>query len=192
MEKIILASNSPRRRELLAAANIKFSVVVSEAEENFPSGMNFQDTAIFIATNKAKIVKENYPDNLIIAADTIVVCDNRILGKPKDKNEAIEMLNFLSGKTHEVITGVCILKDSENISFAETTEVEFHNLSEEQIKFYVENYKPFDKAGGYAIQEWLGMIGIKNIHGDYYNVVGLPVNRVYREILRILSTIQLK
>ncbi len=181
--KIILASQSPRRKQLLEWAEINFEVIVSETDESFPPGLSFEDAAIHIARNKALAVAEKNDINIpILAADTIVVCDDTIIGKPTDREDAIRILQKLSGKQHRVITAVTILFDHKEIAFADTTFVDFHPLTNEQIIFYVDNYKPYDKAGAYAIQEWIGVTGIKSIQGDFYNVMGLPVSRVVQEL----------
>lgn len=188
MNKIILASASPRRKQLLELAEIPFEVIVSETDESYPENLSSSQIAIHIAQNKALFVQTNLiPQYLgdvqtIIAADTIVVLGNKIIGKPKDRKEAIEILSNLSGKIHTVITGICILSVNKKKCFAEETEVEFHPLSLSQIEYYVDHYKPYDKAGAYAIQEWIGVIGIKSIKGDFYNVMGLPVSRVVKEL----------
>lgn len=182
-QKIILASQSPRRKQLLEQAGLDFEVAVSAADESFPGDMPVEEIPIFIAHKKAKAVQQNLqPDNLILAADTIVVLDNKVINKPAGREEAIQMLQLLSGKQHEVITGVVLLKQEKEISFAAVTQVIFHELTNEQIIFYVDEYKPYDKAGAYAIQEWIGLTGIKAINGDFYNVMGLPVSRVMQEI----------
>jgi septum formation protein len=183
MDRIILASNSPRRKQILEWAEIKFDVIVSNADETYPAGMPADEVAIHIARQKAAAVKKDAgPGPLILAADTIVVLEGEIIGKPNDRKEAIEILGRLSGKKHLVITGVVMIKNKKEISFSDTTEVLFHGLTAEQIEFYVDKYTPFDKAGAYAIQEWIGVIGIKNIQGDFYNVMGLPVSRVVKEL----------
>lgn len=179
MQKIILASQSPRRKQLLEWAEVPFDILVKETDETYPDNLSITDIAIHIARNKALIIK--LPNNIsvpILAADTIVVLDNRIIGKPKDRSDAVDILLALSGKQHCVITGVVILHGDKEIAFAETTQVHFHELSLAQIEFYVDNYKPYDKAGSYAIQEWIGVVGIKSVVGDFYNVMGLPVSRV--------------
>lgn len=182
-EKIILASQSPRRKQLLEWAEINFDVLVSEADESFPETLSVEDAAIYIARNKAKAVAAKSIHSLpVLAADTIVVCEHQILGKPSDREEAIRFIGMLSGKTHQVITGVVVLFGEKEIAFSDTTEVSFHELTEEQIIFYVDKYKPYDKAGAYAIQEWIGVVGIKSIKGDFYNVMGLPVSRVVKEL----------
>jgi septum formation protein len=184
METIILASQSPRRKQLLEWAELKFSIIVANTDEDFPATIPLIEVPVFIAKQKAKVVQEKISDNskIIIAADTIVVLDNNIIGKPLNRQEAINSLLLLSNKTHQVITGVVITKGDEEISFSETTDVEFHELKEDQIEFYVDEYKPYDKAGGYAIQEWIGVVGIKKITGDFYNVMGLPISRVIQEL----------
>lgn len=179
MEKIILASQSPRRRELLHLAEIDFEVIVAETDESYPNRLTFEETAIHIAKNKGLAVadKEHY-NRTILAADTIVVCNEKIIGKPKDREDAIKILSALSGQTHLVITGVFILKEGKEVTFSDTTSVSFHPIKEEHIIYYVDKYKPYDKAGAYAIQEWIGAIGIKKVEGDFYNVMGLPISRV--------------
>jgi septum formation protein len=184
MQKMILASQSPRRKQLLDWAEIEFEVIVSHSDESFPEELAFDEAAIHIAKNKALavIALQQRDDRLILAADTIVVCDNLILGKPKDREEAIAFLTHLSGNVHQVITGVFLKKGEVELSFADTTTVTFHALTKEQIVFYVDKYQPYDKAGAYAIQEWIGVVGIKSIEGDFYNVMGLPVSRVVKGI----------
>src|SRR5258705_7607198 len=186
MNKIILASQSPRRKQLLEWAELPFEVVVQESDEHFPPGLNPEEVAIYIARNKAIAVQQKRnPGEIILAADTIVVLNDNIIGKPVHREEAITILLALSGEKHKVVTGVVIRKDEEEISFADITEVEFHDLAIEQIEFYVDKYKPYDKAGAYAIQEWIGVIGIKSVNGDFYNVMGLPVSRVVRELQKM-------
>jgi len=182
-EPIILASASPRRSQLLSWAEIPFTVVVSEAEETYPEGLKFEEIAMHIATSKAKAVSSFLNTaQTILAADTIVICDDMVLGKPADRNDAVRMLKILGGNIHKVITGVTIINPGKQKSFADVTSVEFHELSDDQIEFYVDKYKPYDKAGAYAIQEWIGVVGIKSITGDFYNVMGLPVSRVVQEL----------
>lgn len=181
-KKIILASQSPRRKTLLEWAEISFEVRVKETDETFPEGMNVEEVPVLIARNKALAVEKD-TDEIIIAADTVVVLNNEIIGKPSDVEDAVRILKKLSGETHRVITGVVILNGSREESFSDVTEVTFHSLTDEQIRFYVERYQPFDKAGAYAIQEWIGVTGIEKISGDFYNVMGLPVSRVVK-ILR--------
>lgn len=182
MSEIVLASQSPRRKQLLEWAEIDFEIIVSDTDESFPNDLPVEEVAILIATEKAKAVQGKAKEKIILAADTIVVLDNEIINKPVDRNDAIEILNKLSGSHHKVITGVVILKDDKIVSFADTTDVEFHFLTQSQIEFYVDKYKPYDKAGAYAIQEWIGVVGIKCISGDFYNVMGLPVSRVIKAL----------
>ena len=185
MANIILASQSPRRRQLLEWAEVDFEIVVEPTDESYPSGLSPEEVAVHIAREKANAVKPKAAGKTIIAADTIVVLGNEIIGKPKDKNDAITILNKLSGHHHKVITGVCIMSYDKEISFADVTDVEFHFLTEEQIEFYIDKYQPYDKAGAYAIQEWIGVVGIKCVNGDFYNVMGLPVSRVVQELKKI-------
>lgn len=185
MAEIILASQSPRRKQLLEWAEVEFDVVVEPTDESYPGYLTPSDVSIFIARNKAGAVHKKYPEKIIIAADTIVVLGNRIIGKPADREDAIKILEKLSGQHHKVITGVVINKNEKQITFADVTDVEFYALSLSQIEFYVDKYKPYDKAGAYAIQEWIGVTGIKSITGDFYNVMGLPVSRVIRSIEEI-------
>lgn len=187
MNKIILASQSPRRKQLLEWAEIPFEIVVKETDETFPEGLRTDEAAIHIARNKANAVQSMAAkDAVILAADTIVVLKGRIIGKPKDRREAIRILSDLSGQKHVVITGVVIKKGKQEIAFADSTDVYFHELTREQIEFYVDKYQPYDKAGAYAIQEWIGVVGIKSVTGDFYNVMGLPVSRVVRELEKII------
>lgn len=189
---IILASQSPRRKTLLEWAEVSFEVIVKETAENFPDDLPIPEVPEHIALNKALAVQQYvqtafhgvYKQSIILAADTVVVLDNRIIGKPADRAEAIQTLKALSGKTHQVITGVVLLKEDTRVSFADMTEVCFHEISNEDIEFYVDKYQPYDKAGAYAIQEWIGVAGIQKIHGDFYNVMGLPVSRVLQELKR--------
>jgi len=186
MNKIILASQSPRRKQLLEWAEVSFEIIVKETNEHFPPGLQPAEVAIYIARNKAMAVQEETnADKIVLAADTIVVLHDNIIGKPVHREEAVSILLALSGEKHEVITGVVMRKGNEEIAFTDTTEVEFHKLTVEQIEFYVDKYKPYDKAGAYAIQEWIGVVGIKSVNGDFYNVMGLPVSRVVRELHRI-------
>jgi septum formation protein len=187
MQKIILASQSPRRKQLLEWAEIPFEIKVKPTDEHYPFGLAPEEVAVYIARNKALAIRNEVPaGSVILAADTIVVLGEAIIGKPVHREEAVSILLALSGQTHKVITGVVILKDEKEISFADSTEVSFHDLSVEQIEFYVDKYKPYDKAGAYAIQEWIGVVGIKSVIGDFYNVMGLPVSRVVQQ-LRLLQ-----
>lgn len=182
MKKIILGSQSPRRKQLLEWAEVPFEIVVKETVETYPAGLTVEEVAIYIAKQKALAVQADFPDSIILTADTIVVLNNRIIGKPKSREEAIRILSELSGNRHTVITGICIMQKQKEVCFADVTDVIFHHLSLEQIEFYVDKYKPFDKAGAYAIQEWIGVVGIKSVIGDFYNVMGLPVSRVVMEL----------
>ena len=192
MPSFILASQSPRRKTLLEWAEIPFEIIVSDIDESYPSSLAIEEVPVYIAKNKALAVKEiilstkpALVNQCIIAADTVVVLGQTIIGKPTNKQEAIESLLSLSGQTHKVITGVVLLHQGQEISFSETTLVEFHVLTAEQIEFYVDKYKPYDKAGGYAIQEWIGVVGIKKITGDFYNVMGLPVSKLVQKIKQL-------
>ncbi|MFT4155312.1 Maf family nucleotide pyrophosphatase [Parafilimonas sp.] len=187
--KIILASQSPRRKQLLEWAEINFDAVTSDADESFPADMPVEDIPVFIARNKARAVRQKlHTGAVILAADTIVVLHNKVMNKPASRDEAIEMLRSLSGNEHHVITGVVLLKEDKETSFADITHVVFHKLTDEQIIFYVDKYRPYDKAGAYAIQEWIGVTGIKSITGDFYNVMGLPVSRVLQQLKHFAAT----
>lgn len=183
MKPLVLASQSPRRKQLLEWANIPFTVLVSEAEESFPPILAKEDIPVFIAAKKARTVQSRCtPDSIVLAADTIVVLQDHILGKPVHREEAVSMLLSLAGRTHQVITGVVLTQGDRTVSFSQTTSVTFHPLTLTQIEYYVDQYKPYDKAGGYAIQEWIGVVGIQSIEGDFYNVMGLPVSRVIHHL----------
>jgi len=182
--QIILASQSPRRKMLLQGLGIDFEVKPSPADETYPAGLNYEEVAEYIAKQKAlHFPKDELPEHFIlITADTVVCLDNEILGKPKDEADAIAMLRKLSGRKHEVITGVVITTATAQNSFSDKTDVYFKDLTEAEIAYYVENYRPLDKAGAYGIQEWIGYIGITRIDGSFFNVMGLPVQRVYEEL----------
>jgi septum formation protein len=182
MPQIILASQSPRRKQLLEWAEVDFRILVEPTEETYPEGLSPKEVAIHIAQQKAVAVQHLVADATIIAADTIVVLGQGIIGKPQDRDDAISILSRLSGQVHQVITGVVIVKEKKETAFADVTEVAFHELTRRQIEFYVDKYKPYDKAGAYAIQEWIGVVGIKYIKGDFYNVMGLPVSRVVKTL----------
>ena len=185
--KIILASRSPRRQQLLRELGLKFDVVVKEYEETYPEGLDGEEIARYIAYEKAASFKNELSDNeIVIAADTIVWCNNKVLGKPVDQEDAIAILKEISGNTHEVITGVSIRSNSKEITFSESTKVTFEAFSEEEIGYYIDNYKPYDKAGAYGIQEWIGIVACSHIDGSYFNVVGLPVQRLYKELQRFI------
>ncbi len=185
MDSIVLASQSPRRKQLLEWAEIPFDVIVKDTPEDFPPELPIADVPVYIARNKASAVQKELPkEKIVLAADTVVVLHNKIIGKPRDREDAIQILSALSGQKHTVITGVVIMNASKEIAFADSTHVWFHPLTREQIIFYVDKYKPYDKAGAYAIQEWIGVTGIQSIHGDFYNVMGLPVSRVVQELAK--------
>lgn len=181
--QIILASQSPRRRELLAGLGLDFTAtVVSGVDETYPDNLSAAAVPEYIAQKKATgyAVKDN---ELLITADTLVRADTEILGKPKNADEARRMLQLLSGRSHQVTTGVCMKTVSKEVHFSVTTEVTFKRLTTDEIDYYVTRYKPFDKAGAYGIQEWIGYIGVTSLHGSYYNVMGLPVQRIYQELI---------
>jgi len=182
MKNIILASKSPRRKELLALLDLEFTVEVCEVDEVFPDNLEVTEVAEYLAKLKSSAFTDIKKEQLIITADTVVVLDEQILGKPKNKIEATTMLQSLSNRSHRVITGVCIKSSGKTISFSNTTKVYFKELRASEIDYYIENYKPFDKAGSYGIQEWIGAIGITKIEGSYFNVVGLPIQEL-NEIL---------
>lgn len=182
---IILASKSPRRQELLKSLNLDFEIKTKEVEEIFPPALYREEIPVFLSNLKAKAFENEIGENdLIITSDTIVWNENKQLGKPKDSNEAREMLQSLAGKQHEVITAVTLFSVEKTKTFYDITKVFFKELSLEEIDFYIENYKPFDKAGSYGIQEWIGFAGIEKIEGDYFNVVGLPMHKLYLELLK--------
>ena len=182
--KYILASNSPRRKELLAGLDIDFEVrVLADIDESYPSDLPAGEVAEYISRKKAVAYRSLiHDDELVITADTIVVVDQEILGKPVDAADARRMLRLISGREHQVITGVCLPTTEKTHSFSVSTDVAFKQLSEEEISYYIEHYKPFDKAGAYGIQEWIGYIGVTSLHGSYFNVMGLPVQRIYAEL----------
>lgn len=185
MMKIILASNSPRRRELMNGLDIPYEVrVLPDIAEVFPQGLAVDEVAQYIATEKAAAYVDTMADDeLVITADTVVIVDDEIIGKPKDEEDAKAMLHKLSGRTHKVTTGVCMTTKEKQRQFSVTTEVTFKELSDDEINHYVEKYHPLDKAGAYGVQEWIGYIGVTGLRGSYYNVMGFPVQRVYRELV---------
>ena len=200
--RIVLASNSPRRKELLAGLGIPYDVFVLQGiDESYPDDLPANEVAEYIARKKARAYVNVNPNvnpndnsklstlnsqlSLILTADTIVVCDGEILGKPRDADDACAMLRKLSGKTHQVYTGYCLQTADKTVSGTVCSDVTFKNLSDEEITYYVEKYNPLDKAGAYGIQEWIGYIGITGIRGSYYNVMGLPVQRIYEEIKKL-------
>ncbi len=182
--QLILASQSPRRKELLEGLGIPFCVRVIEGiDESFPEDLPIEDIPVYISKQKASVyAKCIAEDEVVLTADTVVVCQGQVLGKPKDEDDARRMLNLLSGRTHEVITGVTVKTREEEKSFSVVTEVQFKSLTPQEIDFYIRRFKPFDKAGAYGIQEWIGYIGVISIRGSYFNVMGLPVQRIYEEL----------
>ena len=181
--QIILASQSPRRKELLAAMGLSFTVAVRDVDETFPHELDPTAAVRYIAEKKAQAFLGEAPDALVVTADTIVTIDGRILGKPKDESHAVEMLTTLSGRQHDVITAVALLHNGTVEVFHDRTEVYFRNLQPDEITYYIRNYRPFDKAGAYGIQEWIGMVAIEKIVGSYTNVVGLPTAKL-NDVLR--------
>lgn len=182
--KIILASNSPRRRELLAGIDVPFEIrVIDGIDESYPDTLPTKDIAEYISKKKAAAYRETMAvDELVITADTIVVLGSQVMGKPHDADEACYMLRQLSGQTHQVITGVTLTTKDRQMSFSVETDVTFKTLSDEEIDYYVIHYCPFDKAGAYGIQEWIGHIGVTGMSGSYFNVMGLPVQRIYEAL----------
>ena len=185
--KVVLASNSPRRKELLTGLGIDYEVkTLPDIDESFPRGLSEVETATYIARAKADVYRNiMQSDELIITADTIVWLDGEVMGKPVDEEDARRMLRALSGKTHQVITGVCLMTLDSQKAFATVTDVTFCHLSEEEIDYYVERYRPMDKAGSYGIQEWIGFVGVESISGSYFNVMGLPIQRLYTELKKL-------
>lgn len=181
---IILSSNSPRRKELLGGLDLDFEVRVKDGiKESYPADIPAIETAEYIAAEKAEAYKDELHDNnLVITADTVVILGDKILGKPQSEDEACTMLKMLSGQTHKVVTGVCLTSETKQKRFSVITDVTFKQLSQDEISYYVSRYKPLDKAGAYGIQEWIGYIGVTSISGSYFNVMGLPVQRIYEEL----------
>ena len=182
--KIILASNSPRRKELLAGLDVDFSVrVIPDIDESYPAELPTAQIAEYISKKKARAYQQQMAtDELVITADTVVILGQQVMGKPKDADEACAMLRLLSGQTHQVITGVTLTTTERTVSFSVETDVTFKTLSDDEINYYVEKYRPFDKAGAYGIQEWIGHIGVTGLKGSFYNVMGLPVQRIYEAL----------
>lgn len=185
MKKIVLSSNSPRRKELLGELGIDFKVRVIEGiDETYPKELSVEEVPQYIAREKARVYIVG-KDEVLLTADTVVVLGNEVMGKPHDEADAMRMLRQLSGKTHQVITGVCLTTNDKQVTFADVTDVSFADLTDEEIKYYVDNFRPLDKAGAYGIQEWIGLAGVTGIKGSYFNVVGLPVHRVYAELKKL-------
>lgn len=183
--KIILASASPRRKELLAGLDLDFKVkVIKGVSESYPESLRAEEVPQYISREKATAYQVA-DDELLLTADTVVVVDNTILGKPHDADDARRMLRLISGRTHQVVTGVTLTTAKAQKTFGVTTDVTFRQLTDDEINYYISHYRPFDKAGAYGIQEWIGYIGVTSIHGSYYNVMGLPVQRIYQEIMKM-------
>ena len=179
-KQLILASKSPRRKELLSAMNLDFEIIVRPVDEQFPPGLKPHEAAEHIALSKAEVFRKDLKTNqIILTGDTIVACDDLIMGKPKNREDAIFMLNKLSGRPHQVTSSICLLYNSETVVKSDTARVHFKKLSAQEIDFYIKNYKPYDKAGAYGIQEWLGHIGILKLEGSYNTVMGLPTHLLY-------------
>jgi septum formation protein len=180
--RLILASKSPRRQELLRSLEVDFEIRTKDVDEDFPEDLDPNLVAEFLAIKKSTAFEELAENELLLTSDTTVICNGKILNKAADYNEAFGMVEMLSGKSHEVITGVCLRTKNQRITFSETTRVTFATLTTAEIDHYIKKYQPFDKAGAYGIQEWIGMIGIEKIEGDFYNVMGLPLHRLYRAL----------
>lgn len=182
--KIVLGSNSPRRRELLAGLDFDFEVqAIPDIDESYPEGLSAEEIPLYIARKKAEAYADRMSDDeLLITADTIVWTFKQVLGKPTDREDAIAMLQTLSGHVHEVVTGVCITTKEKTVSFSASSAVSFAQLDTEEIIYYVDKYRPFDKAGSYGVQEWIGYVGVEAINGSFYNIMGLPMQRLYREL----------
>jgi septum formation protein len=179
---LILASTSPRRQYLMREAGFTFTIEKPDSDESFPPDMPVDQVAKYLASKKAEYFRPKIREEIIVTADTVVILFNRILNKPLNRAEACEMLSSLSGRTHLVMTGVCIVSKEKEVSFDDTTEVTFQALTRDEIEFYVDHYKPFDKAGAYGAQDWIGMVAIKKISGSYFNVMGLPIHQVYEHL----------
>ena len=184
-KKLILASSSPRRKQILENLNLSFAIRKIDFDESYPKGLPPEEVPIFISKQKVKQLPKIEANELYITSDTVVVLEGKVIEKPKDKLDALVMLKSLSGKTHQVITGVCLTSSDDQFSFKEVTEVTFHSLSEQEITYYIDNYYPLDKAGAYGIQEWIGLIGIKEIKGNYDNVVGLPASTLFQKMKQL-------
>ena len=182
MKKIILASNSPRRKELLGGLDIPFEVItINGLDESFSEDLKGEEIPLFLSEKKSEAYSEFWikPETVVITADTIVWMNDKVLGKPKSREEALEMLRSMSGKSHYVYTGVCVRSAEKKVSFVCSSEVRFANLDETEIEYYVDKYQPYDKAGSYGVQEWIGYIGVEHINGSFYNIMGLPIQRLY-------------
>lgn len=187
--KLVLASKSPRRQQLLQAVHLHYELRTKDTEENYPADLPLEEVPVYLAEKKAMaFLDEIAEDEILLTADTVVILDNEIIGKPADLNDARKMLQKLSGKKHTVISGVCFLGKHQKISFSETTEVFFKTLTIDEIEFYLTEKSPLDKAGAYGIQDWIGLIGVQRIEGCFYNVMGLPVSRVYEVLKNMIDT----
>ena len=180
---LVLASSSPRRQYLMKEAGFDFTVEKPDVDETFPPELPADQVAKYLAEKKAEVFRLAMKDEIVVTAETIVLLKNKILNKPADRSEALSMLSDLSGNTHKVITGVCILSKEKETSFDDTTEVTFQKLIKHEIEFYVDKYKPYDKAGSYGAQDWIGMVAIQKIVGSYFNVMGLPIHKVYQHLI---------
>lgn len=179
---LVLASSSPRRQYLMKEAGFKFTVEKPDVDESFPATLPVDQVAKYLAEKKAEYFRLTMKDEIILTADTVVILENRIINKPQDRGEAIDMLSSLSGNKHLVMTGVCILSKEKEECFDDTTEVFFQMLQRNEIEYYVDTFKPYDKAGAYGAQDWIGMVAIQKIIGSYFNVMGLPVHKVYQHL----------
>ena len=179
---IVLASKSPRRQELLKGIGVDFTILTKEVDESFPSRLQLIDVAPFLSLKKAKAFEDaELPENyMVITADTVVIVENEILGKPKDRDDAVRMMKLLSGKVHKVVTGVTVHTKEKTKTFSVTSKVTFETLDNQEVDYYIDNFKPYDKAGAYGVQEWIGYIGVSNVEGSYYNVMGLPTQKLYK------------
>lgn len=179
---MILVSKSPRRKAILELAGYKFKIHVADVDETFPEHLGFDEIPVYLAEKKALHVANDFENEILIAADTIVVIQDKILGKPKDMQEAYDMLSILSGNVHTVITGGCVVFNENIITFSDKSLVYFRDLTDDEILYYIENFKPLDKAGAYGVQDWIGVVGIEKIDGSFYNVMGLPMHKVYKAL----------
>jgi septum formation protein len=185
--RIILASRSPRRKELLKELGLNFEVIVKDWDERYPSHLKAEEIALYLARAKARPFRSGIRNNeIVITADTIVWCNNKVLDKPADRDDAFKILKELSGNTHRVITGVCLLSKTMFTSFFSSTSVTFSELTHDEIEFYIDGFRPYDKAGAYGIQEWIGLAACSHIEGSYFNVMGLPVGQVYHELQKFI------
>ncbi len=188
---IVLVSQSPRRRELLKGLELEFECTSVDTDESYPASLKDGEIPMYIAEQKADAYLPQMADNtLAITADTVVLINGSVLGKPKSRQEAVDMLHTLSGNAHQVITGVCIFTKGKRKTFSVLTDVQFTTLTDAEIEHYIDTYKPFDKAGSYGVQEWIGYVGIEKITGSYFNVMGLPVQRLYKELNQFFPTVK--